>query len=215
MTKFSRFATTSLTAICLMSQAHAQGVPTADIQALAQRLVQIQQGVDTVMQMKSTVQSLTSNFNVGNLLNDPRLRSYLPDDWKGIYDSAKTVQNATGGNLAGSAAKILQDTGLASAPSAGGQQVNTSLAQSKAMLENSYDAMAQRLQNISDLMKQADRTSNLAEKADLQNRMSAELANVQTEQTRLQLAMKLQEVQTQLAERQAKTNFKNSLLGIK
>jgi type IV secretion system protein VirB5 len=186
-------------------------IPTTDAVALTQRLLQIQNAVDQLTQMKSQVQALTGNSGIGMALNNPALRSYLPDQWESVYNSVKS------GNLQGlssATTQILQQEGLANGATPGQQRVNNTLAANKAMAQSAYDASIARLQNIQSLMQQSTLTQSASEKADLNNRMQAEMAMIQNEQTRLNMMTSLQQAETALAQRQAHISNKNALLGL-
>ena len=82
------------------------------------------------------------------------------------------------------------------------------------MSMQAYDNTLSRLRNIEGLMQQSNATQTAAEKADLQNRLLAEQAIVQNEQTRLNLMGQLQQAELRMADQQRERQFKNSLLGV-
>lgn len=203
---------TMLGAILLVTAINAKAqIPTTDIAALAQRLVQITNTIEQLQQMKSQVAALTGNSSIGLTLNNPALHNYLPDQWESIYGK---VQGGSLSGLSSATQQIMQQEGLGQAPNAGSQRINNTLAANKAMAQAAYDSSIQRLQNIQSLMTQSNMTQSAADKADLNNRLQGELANVQTEQTRLNVMTTLQNAETALAQRQAHMANKSALLGV-
>jgi type IV secretion system protein VirB5 len=186
-------------------------IPTTDVIAAAQRLTAITNAIAQLEQMKNQVTALTGNSNLGLALNNPALHNYLPDQWESIYSK---VQSGSLTGLSSATQQIMQQEGLGNAPNAGSQRINNTLATNKAMAQTAYDASISRLQNIQSLMQQSNLTQNASQKADLNNRLQAELANVQTEQSRLSVMTTLQNAETALAQRQAHMNNKNALLGV-
>jgi type IV secretion system protein VirB5 len=202
----------ALGAILLVAAVNAKAqIPTTDIAALAQRLLVITNTIAQLEQMKNQVAALTGNSGVGLSLNNPALHNYLPDQWESIYSK---VQSGSLSGLSSATQQIMQQEGLGNAPNAGSQRINNTLATNKAMAQTAYDASIQRLQNIQSLMQQSNMTQSAADKADLNNRLQGELANVQTEQSRLNVMTTLQNAETALAARQAHLTNKNALLGV-
>lgn len=186
-------------------------IPTTDLAALAQRLLVITNTIEQLEQMKNQVAALTGNSGIGLSLNNPALHQYLPDQWESIYSK---VQSGQLSGLSSATQQIMQQEGLGNAPNAGSQRINNTLATNKAMAQAAYDASISRLQNIQSLMQQSNLTTDASQKADLNNRLQAELANVQTEQSRLNVMTTLQNAETALAQRQAHVTNKNALLGL-
>jgi type IV secretion system protein VirB5 len=77
---------------------HAQAqVPVTDGAAIAQQIanqvetitkwkMQYDQMTSQINQMKQQYESLTGSRGLGNILNNPALREYLPADWQGAVD---------------------------------------------------------------------------------------------------------------------------------
>ncbi|BCF95413.1 type IV secretion system protein [Paraburkholderia largidicola] len=213
MKSFKSLIRAALAALVLLgaaNAAHAQ-IPTTDIAAAAQRALAIDNAIQQLTQMKAQVQSLTGNWNVGVVLNDPALHSYLPDQWESIYNKAKS---GSLNGISSATLQIMQQEGLTNGATSGQQRLNSTLATNKAMAQASYDQTIARLQNIQSLMQQSNLAQTAAEKQDLNNRLQAELAMVQNEQTRLNMMTSLQNAEVQLAQRQAHIANKNALLGL-
>jgi type IV secretion system protein VirB5 len=200
-----------LAAVVFSAQAHAQGIPTIEGITDAQGLVQIENMIQEIEQLKSQLSAVTGNLNVGTILNNPQLRSYLPDQWQSIYNQ---VANGSLPGISSATTQILQQEGLANATSAGQQAMNNTLAANKAMAMAAYNASISRLQNIEALMQQSNTTQSTAEKADIANRMAAEEAMIQNEQTRVYLMTTLQQAQEKITEQAQLSSYKNGLLGL-
>jgi type IV secretion system protein VirB5 len=195
--------------------AHAQGIPVIDVSNLAQAILTVDnmvQSVETLKnqydQMTTEYASITGNRGLGQILNDPTLSSYLPSSWQSIYSQVKSG-NLNG--ISGLASQIESEEGLANGSTAAQQRYNDTLAANKAMAMQSYTAMEQRLQNIQNLMQQSDLTQDPAAKADLQNRLQAENAQIANEQTRLALVDRLGKIEKDLATRQADQEIRNQM----
>ena len=196
-------------ALCL-STANATGIPVLDVSNLAQAMLMVQNLMQQLNQMKSQYDALTGNRGYGNILNDPKLRSYLPDQWQAVYDQVKSGRL---NGISNAAQEIAKSEGLTGASTAGQQRYYDTLAANKAMTMQAYSATLSRLNNIQSLMQQSNLTQDPAAKADLQNRWSAEYTMVQNEQTRLNLMSQLQETELRLAQEQRHREFKSNFLG--
>ncbi|MFL9876649.1 TrbJ/VirB5 family protein [Paraburkholderia megapolitana] len=212
MKRISRMtgATTLAAVLAVSTPAHAQGIPTIDLSTLAQAIATVKQLKSQYDQIVDQVNMIKGNRGLGMILNNPTLRSYLPDQWKSVYDLANAGKL---NGISGVANQILQQEGMtvnASSLPGLARYVNT-LATNKATAQASYDAMIGRLQNIQALMQQSDQTQDPAAKADLANRFSAENAQIQAEQTRINLMGQLQQAEQNLAARQMNTEMQNRL----
>lgn len=204
--------------LCLAPSAFAQmpvtvtsDVPAAihQIQTMAQWGKQYQQMVSQITQMKSQFDATTGNRGLGQILNAPALRAYLPDQWAGVYDRVRS------GELSGisSRASSIYAVEKFDPQATGGQKRQQEvLASNKAMTMQAYDASLARVNNINALMLEADRTQDVKGAADLQNRMAAENAMIQNEQIRLGLLAQLQQVEMQLAKEQKSREFREKYL---
>ncbi|MGM3412458.1 P-type DNA transfer protein VirB5 [Ralstonia sp. R-29] len=206
----ARRALIALAGAMYLSTANATGIPVLDVSNLGQAVLMVQNLKAQIDQLKSEYEALTGNRGLGTILNDPRLRSYLPDQWQAVYDHVKS------GNLQGisnAALQIAASEGLTGASTAGQQRYYDVIAANKAMAMQAYNATLARLNNIQALMQQSNLTQDPAAKADLQNRWSAEYTMVQNEQTRLNLMSQLQQSELRLAEEQREREAKREFLG--
>jgi type IV secretion system protein VirB5 len=200
-------------AFCLSSAAFAQipvtittSIPDVinQIQTMSQWAKQYQQMVSQLKGMQQQYDAISGSRGLGQIMNNPALRTYLPDQWAGIYDKVKA------GNLAGISGKatgIFSAEGFDANATGGRQRQLQVMAANKAMTMQAYEATLARVNNINQLMAQADATQDTKAAADLQNRMASENALIQNEQIRLNLLAQLQVAETQLANEQRAREF--------
>lgn len=188
--------------VLISSQALAQ-IPVTDgaaiktsvqqqVETMAKWKLQYDQMVSQIDQMKQEYQSITGVRGLGDVLNNPALRDYLPDDWQGVYDSVKSAGYA---GLSGRADQVYNDnkiydtcvnhTDEQSRISCEAQAVKG--AQDKAFALDAYDKAKERLGQIDALMQEINRTQDPKSIAELQGRIAAEQALIQNEQTKLQM----------------------------
>ncbi|MGX9523614.1 P-type DNA transfer protein VirB5 [Alcaligenes nematophilus] len=188
--------------VLISSQALAQ-IPVTDgaaiktsvqqqVETMAKWKLQYDQMVSQIDQMKLEYQSITGVRGLGDVLNNPALRDYLPDDWQGVYDSVKSGGYA---GLSGRAGQVYNDnkiydtcvnhTNEQSRISCEAQAVKG--AQDKAFALDAYDKAKERLGQIDALMQEINRTQDPKSIAELQGRIAAEQALIQNEQTKLQM----------------------------
>lgn len=188
--------------VLISSQALAQ-IPVTDgaaiktsvqqqVETMAKWKLQYDQMVNQIDQMKQEYQSITGVRGLGDVLNNPALRDYLPDDWQGVYDSVKSGGYA---GLSGRAGQVYNDnkiydtcvnhTNEQSRISCEAQAVKG--AQDKAFALDAYDKAKERLGQIDALMQEINRTQDPKSIAELQGRIAAEQALIQNEQTKLQM----------------------------
>ena len=175
---------------------------------------QVQQMTSQIDQMKQQYQSITGSRGLGNILNNPELRDYLPQDWQAVYDSVKTGGYS---GLSGRAGQIYNDNKVydacahfavaAQRTSCEAQAVKG--AQDKAFALDAYDKAKGRLQQIDGLMGRISQTQDPKAIAELQGRIAAEQAMIQNEQTKLQMYQMVAQAEDRLQQqRQREVNAK-------
>ncbi|MES2206790.1 MAG: P-type DNA transfer protein VirB5 [Pseudomonadota bacterium] len=189
---------------CTANSVFAIGIPVADVDGLVQAIATVNQLKQQVESLKKQYDAITGTRNLGDILNNPALREYLPSDWANIYDK---VQSGQYKGLSG-AATAIKDAEKLYGTSTGQQRVYDTLASNKAMTQTAYQNTIDRLNNIQSLMKQINSANDTKAAADLQNRIASENAMIQNEQTRLNLMVQLQQAEMKLAEQQQAREFK-------
>ncbi|WP_337913657.1 P-type DNA transfer protein VirB5 [Vibrio cholerae] len=142
--------------------------------------------------MEKEFSSVTGSRNLGQILNDPQFKQYLPDNWQTIYSS---VRNHGYEGLSG-AAKALRDaskvfdaceyiTNPTEKHICEAQAVKP--AQDQAFAVDAYKKSQNRVGQIEGLMKEINRTNDPKAIAELNARIQAEQALIQNEQTKIAL----------------------------
>ena len=164
----------------------------AQAETIAKWKVQYDQMVSQIEQAKQQYESITGSRGLGTIMNDPAMRDYLPGDWQAVYDSVKSggYSGLTGtGKSVYNANKIYD----ACAHFTDSQQrtsceaLAVKSAQDKGLALNAYEKAKSRINQIDKLMSKINDTSDPKAIAELQGRIAAEQANIQNEQTKLQM----------------------------
>lgn len=197
----------AIAAVGSIQAANAQGIPVLDASTLAQAILTVKQLEQQYITITDAYQSTIGNRGLGGIYNDASLRNYLPDQWQSVYDEARSGRL---NGISGVADSIEQQEGM-TAYTPGQQRLNDTEAANKAMAMRSYQASIDRLNNIQQLMQQSDLTQDPAAKADLQNRWSAEMASINADKMRLDLAARLQDAEKHFAQQAAHRDMQQRL----
>lgn len=164
----------------------------AQIETIAKWKMQYDQMISQIDQAKQQYDSLTGSRGLGNIMNDPALRDYLPADWQGVYDN---VRNGGYNGLSGRGASVYNANKIFDScaymtiadqrTACEARAVKAS--QDKGFALDAYDAAKSRINQIDQLMGKINQTQDPKAIAELQGRIAAEQANIQNEQTKLQL----------------------------
>ena len=164
----------------------------AQVETIAKWKMQYDQMMSQIEQAKQQYESLTGSRGLGNIMNDPALRDYLPADWQGVYDSVRSGgYNGLSGRGASvyNANKIFDSCAYLKVDeqrtACEARAVKAS--QDKGFALDAYDAAKSRINQIDSLMAKINQTQDPKAIAELQGRIAAEQANIQNEQTKLQL----------------------------
>ncbi|OAI20331.1 P-type DNA transfer protein VirB5 [Methylomonas lenta] len=151
---------------------------------------QLTEAKNQVTQLKNTYQSFTGSRDLGTIMNNPALRNYLPQDWQKVYDSVKQGGYA---GLSGTAKTMynqvfdsckhitIDDERLSCEAAA------VKGAQDKGFALDAYSKAQDRMDQIDQLMAKVNDTQDPKAIAELQARIATEQANIQNEQTKLQM----------------------------
>ncbi len=187
-----------------------QGIPVIDTSAIAKQvesitqltkqLVTMKEQLDQAQQLYGSLNKLTDMADVASLLNDPAIRKALPDNFSKI----EGLFNGTGSGAIGEAATKFLDGNSTYKTSA-----NDFYAQELARVQNRnagqmglgqqiYDAATKRIDGIDQLRKQISTAADAKDVADLQARLQAETAFLQTDALRMQGLQMVQQAQMQV-----------------
>lgn len=175
---------------------YAGGIPVIDVSSLAQQIEQVvswgkqlQAMKDQYAQQLTQYQSMTGKRGFGGILNDPKLRQYLPPDAQKVYSQMMRPQQPNMNTLChgrfGDALSLCQ----AAAQKHYVDRTNYEQAYNTATSEQIQ------IQSLIDQISVADDPKAIAE---LQARMAGEQAKIQNSLVQLQLSTQLAEIQNKL-----------------
>lgn len=191
----------------VFDMAHMQATAQGWAAQAASWASQLTEMTNQLNQLRQTYDSLNGSRGMGNIMNDPALRDYLPGDWQAVYDA---VKNGGYEGLTGRAQDIYQSNNvfdsclhitiddqrkLCESRAVKG-------AQDKAFALDAYDKARNRLNQIDQLMAKIDETSDPKAIAELQGRIMAEQAMIQNEQTKLQLYQMVAQAEDRIQQQQ-------------
>ncbi|MBY5866510.1 P-type DNA transfer protein VirB5 [Rhizobium leguminosarum] len=204
------FALVIATALLPVGTASGQGIPVIDQTAIAKQIesiTQLKSQLDTLNQQLQQAQQLYGSLNkitkmadVAGLLNDPSIRKALPQDFNAIEVLFKGAGTGVFGN---SASKFLQDnsTYRTDANDFYAQELSRSQNQNAGQMslgQQIYDAATKRIDGIDQLRQQISGAADAKDIADLQARLQAETAFLQTDVLRMQGLQMVQQAEAQV-----------------
>jgi len=190
-------------AIAVASAAPAGGWPVFDASNFSQMVLSVKVLMDQLAQARATYEAVSGIRNLGSVLYDPALRSYLPAEWARVYDAAAA------GGYAGISGPLraVEDrervTGsVKEAQARIAARSRTTAMTDKAVGLRAFDGAQARLAQIEKLMGQIDLTRDAKGVGEIQARIAVEQAAVANEATKLQLVAMLQRAEERLMEQQ-------------
>lgn len=179
-------------------------------------LQQLENMRSQLLQAEKDFASTTGSRNLGDILNDPAFKEYLPANWERIYSDIRT-----GGydGLSGSA-KALRDASKIYDACANDTATETEKqicnatavkpAQDQAFALAAYEKSNQRTQQIESLMREINRTSDPKAIAELNARIQAEQAMLINEQTKLSMYQATAQAEAEIL-RQQETEYQKKM----
>lgn len=212
--------------VILVSGQSRAGIPVIDaanllnsaqqVQAWGQQYVQMAQQyrqlVDQLRQAQQTYNSLNGVRGMADLVNNPAVRRYMPNEWSQVM----SVLTAPGGYTAlrGSAVAIrdaaqimrIEDTTLSPTSDAGRAFIGSQnqFALNRALSEDAYKAASERIASIQTLIDQVNGVPDQKDVLDLQARIQGEQVMVQNELAKLTSVSQLQVAQDSIRAQQAR-----------
>lgn len=177
-----------------------------DYSMLVEQLNQMKQQFS---QMEKDYKSVTGSRNLGDILNSPEFKQYLPDDWQDVYSN---IRNNGYDGLSG-AAKSLRDASKVFdaceyIKNATEKRIceakSVKPAQDQTFANDAYKKSTGRVQQIESLMTEINRTSDPKAIAELSARIQAEQALIQNEQTKLAMYEASSKAEKELINQQSK-----------
>jgi type IV secretion system protein VirB5 len=202
------------------------GVPVIDVANLANSLQQVLAWAEQYQQMYQQYQQLVQQYNqavstfnslngirgMADLVNNPALRKYLPNEWGQTMDlinnpnGYSNLQSSVNSLKAGMKVWGLDQTNLNANSSAGRAFVGSQnqVAMNRALGEEGYKQASERITAIQTLVDKVNAAPEQKDVLDLQARIQAEQAMVQNENVKLALLSQLQQAQRDLQAQQAR-----------
>lgn len=189
--------------------ARAQGIPVIDAANLVQTIQQvihditaIQNQIMQIQQLQQQLSSLNGVRNLGQVLNNPLLRNYIPPQ---AFTAINAVNTAGYGGL-NNTARALRDLNMVynclDLTGTARTQCQATLAQpyqQKGLLQEAMTAAAGRLAQINGLMDQINATSDQKAIQEIQARIGAENALLAHEMSQLQMLQGMADSEERIA----------------
>ncbi|MGG6898275.1 P-type DNA transfer protein VirB5 [Rhizobium sp. BR 315] len=217
-----------VTVILLSAQgAGAQGIPVIDQTAIAKQIESIAQlksqldalntQIEKAQQLYGSLNKLTDMADVASVLNDPAIRKALPSDFAAIEGLLKGSGTGVFGD---SASKFLDSnaTYRTSADDFYAKELSRVQSQSAGQMslgQQIYDAATKRIDGIDQLREKISSASDSKDIADLQARLQAEQAFLQTDVLRMEGLRMVQQAQTQVDEQRKSEDWRQRMDAMK
>lgn len=190
-----------ITLACFTSLAPATyagpGVPVFDGASIAKWADQLEKMNDQINQAKAHLEAISGSRGIGELLDNPAIKSQLPKDWQKLITEIKKTQSYIKERKKYPTVKGMPKTNA----------MYDVMASQKALMDDLYEKSVGRIQQVQDLMGQIDRASDPAAKADLTNRLINEQNAIQATSNLVNLLQKKQKQELEEATRQAQKEF--------
>lgn len=190
--------------------AHATGIPVIDLANLAQAIIQVEswaqqysQMVQQISQLQQQYSNMSGTRGMGNLVNNPSSRQYLPADYQTILTNGvgqwAAIRNASK-KFDVSQTSLSGTSDVANAFNAVAKQS----ALNRAGAELAYSTASKRFSDIQVLLDKVNDSPDAKDMADLQGRIQAEQVMMQNEANKLQMLQQLASAQRDLQIQQAR-----------
>ncbi|WP_037470365.1 P-type DNA transfer protein VirB5 [Sinorhizobium fredii] len=209
------------------SGAAGQGIPVIDQTAIAKHIETIaelkshldalNQQIEQAQQLYGSLNKLTDMADVASVLNDPAIRKALPADFNAIADLFKGNGS---GVLDDSASKFLEgnSTYRTSADDFYAQELSRIQAKNAGQMslgQQIYDTATKRIDGIDQLREKISTASDAKDIADLQARLLAETAFLQTDMLRMEGLRMVQQAQAQVDEQRRAEDWRQRMDAMK
>lgn len=204
-------------AVCFSTgqSAVAAGIPVIDGSSLAQAMLQVQAWGKQFEQMQRQFQQMEQQYaslngvrGMADLVNNPALRNYLPDDYQQMLNGEGMAGLSGSIDSIRSAARIVDadSTGLAAASDAARAFSNSQNqnALNRAVGEEGYRQASQRFNAIQALLDKVNQAPEQKDILDLQARIQAEEVMMTNEQNKLNTMAFLAQTQRDIQQQQAR-----------
>ncbi|WP_085033122.1 P-type DNA transfer protein VirB5 [Ensifer aridi] len=204
-----------------------QGIPVIDQTAIAKHIEAIaklksqldalNQQIEQAQQLYGSLNKLTDMADVASILNDPAIRKALPAEFNAIEGLFKGDGSGVFGD---SAAKFLEGNSTYRTNANDFYAQELSRAQNKnagqmSLGQQIYDAATKRIDGIDQLREKISTASDAKDIADLQARLQAETAFLQTDLLRMEGLRMVQQAQAQVDEQRKAEDWRRRMDAIK
>ncbi|MCA0342237.1 MAG: P-type DNA transfer protein VirB5 [Proteobacteria bacterium] len=209
------------------SGAAGQGIPVIDqtailkhIESIAQlksQLDALHQQIEQAQQLYGSLNKLTDMADVASVLNDPAIRKALPSDFAAIEGLLKGEGT---GVFKDSASKFLEGNSTYRTDADDFYAKELARVQNKnagqmSLGQQIYDAATKRIDGIDQLREKISTASDAKEIADLQARLQAEQAFLQTDVLRMEGLRMVQQAQNQVDEQRKAEDWRQRMDAMK
>lgn len=213
--------------ILSLNAAAAQGIPVIDqtsilkqiesITQLKSQLDALHQQIDQAQQLYGSLNKLTDMADVANVLNDPAIRKALPSDFASIEGLFKGNGS---GSIGQSASKFLESnssyrTGADDFYAKELSRIQNKNAGQMGLGQQIYDAATKRIDGIDELREKISSAGDAKDIADLQARLQAEQAFLQTDVLRMEGLQMVQHAQVQVDEQRKAEDWRQRMDSMK
>lgn len=200
-------------------------IPVTDAANIAQQVKQVlswkqqlEAMADQYNQQIEQFNSMTGNRGYGELLNDPQMREYLPEEWQEVYNDiySEGLEGMSEG------AKAIREQYGSTYDCSNYNENTTERRICEAQLSKNYqdadifttalNAANQRTEIISSLQSEISRTNDPKSIAELQARIQTEQANLQNEMNKMQIALKLADIQNEIIQQKGQEEIRMKFL---
>ncbi|CAK7260976.1 MULTISPECIES: P-type DNA transfer protein VirB5 [unclassified Shinella] len=204
-----------------------QGIPVIDqtailkhIESIAQlksQLDALHQQIEQAQQLYGSLNKLTDMADLASVLNDPAIRKALPSDFAAIEGLLKGEGS---GVFKDSASKFLEGNSTYRTDADDFYAKELARVQNKnagqmSLGQQMYDAATKRIDGIDQLREKISTASDAKEIADLQARLQAEQAFLQTDVLRMEGLRMVQQAQTQVDEQRKAEDWRQRMDAMK
>ncbi len=204
-----------------------QGIPVIDqtailkhiesITQLKSQLDALHQQIEQAQQLYGSLNKLTDMADVASVLNDPAIRKALPSDFAAIEGLLKGEGT---GVFKDSASKFLEGNSTYRTDADDFYAKELARVQNKnagqmSLGQQIYDAATKRIDGIDQLREKISTASDAKETADLQARLQAEQAFLQTDVLRMEGLRMVQQAQNQVDEQRKAEDWRQRMDAMK
>ncbi|MCQ4634038.1 P-type DNA transfer protein VirB5 [Shinella sp. CPCC 100929] len=220
-------AALAATIILSAGGAAGQGIPVIDqtailkhiesITQLKSQLDALHQQIEQAQQLYGSLNKLTDMADVASVLNDPAIRKALPSDFAAIEGLLKGDGT---GVFKDSASKFLEGNSTYRTDADDFYAKELARVQNKnagqmSLGQQIYDAATKRIDGIDQLREKISTASDAKETADLQARLQAEQAFLQTDVLRMEGLRMVQQAQNQVDEQRKAEDWRQRMDAMK